>query len=64
LPEKLREKGIDKSFGLRYSVENRITEKTIEAEITVIMLFQRVRGAERRAENRSSNGPLRARGKA
>jgi len=35
-------------------------DKTDEAEIKVIMLSQRVRDDANRAENRSSNGPLRA----
>ena len=34
--------------------------KTVEAEITVMMLPQRARGAESRVKNKSSNGPLRA----
>jgi len=39
-------------------------QQTVEAEITVTMLSQRAREAENRAEYTSSNGPLRARGKA
>lgn len=38
--------------------------KTVEAEITLAMLSQRVRDAENRAENKPSNGPLRAQLKA
>ena len=38
--------------------------KTADAEITVMMLLQRARDAENRAENKSSNGPLRAQSKA
>jgi len=33
--------------------------ETVEAGVTAIMPFQRVRVAERRARNRLSNGPLR-----
>ena len=38
--------------------------QTVEAEITLIMLPQRVRVAENRMENKSSNGPRRAQSKA
>jgi hypothetical protein len=38
--------------------------ETAETEITVIMFLQRARGAENRAENKSSNGPPRAQSKA
>lgn len=38
--------------------------KTVEVEITLIMLPQRARVAENRAEHKSSNGPLRAQSKA
>jgi hypothetical protein len=38
--------------------------KTVEAEITMIMLLQRARDAEKRTENKSSNGPQRAQSKA
>ena len=34
--------------------------QTVDAEITVMMLPQRARGAESRVKNKSSNGPLRA----
>ena len=33
--------------------------QTVEAEVTVMMLLQRVRVAENRVKNKSSNGPLR-----
>jgi hypothetical protein len=36
-------------------------KETDEAEITVAMLIQRVWDAENQAENKPSNGPLRAR---
>lgn len=38
--------------------------ETVEAEITAAMLSQRVRVAGNRAENKPSNGPLRAQSKA
>ncbi|MBO5411122.1 MAG: hypothetical protein J6A60_07660 [Clostridia bacterium] len=50
-------KDIDKSRIGEYNVENII--QTVEAEVKVIMLPQRVRVAESRAKNKSSNGPLR-----
>ena len=40
-----------------------VQHQTVDAEITVIMLLQRARDAENRAENKSSNGPLRAQSK-
>ena len=43
---------------------NLILRETVEAEITAAMLSQRVRVAENRAENKPSNGPLRAQSKA
>lgn len=36
-----------------------ISFKTVEAEIKLVMLPQRVRGAEIRMKNRSANGPPR-----
>ena len=41
-----------------------IKKETVDAEITLVMLIQRVRDAENRAENKPSNGPLRAQSKA
>ncbi len=41
-----------------------IKKETVDAEITLVMLIQRVRVAENRAENKPSNGPLRAQSKA
>ena len=38
--------------------------KTVEAEITVMMLLQKVCAAESQTENKSSNGPRRAQPKA
>ena len=35
-------------------------DKTVEAEIKVVMLLQRAWDAENRVKNRLSNGPLRA----
>jgi len=40
-------------FGKNYNI------KTVEAEITVMMLLQRACGAESQVKNKSSNGPLR-----
>ncbi len=42
----------------------KLNTETVDAEITVIMLLQRARDAENRAENKSSNGPQRAQSKA
>jgi hypothetical protein len=39
-------------------VKNNIIQ-TVEAEITVMMLLQKVCVAENQTENKSSNGPLR-----
>ena len=44
--------------------DNSQLNQTVEAEVKVIMLLQRVRGAASRAKNRSSNGPLRVQSKA
>ena len=40
-----------------------VLNQTAEAEITVIMIPQRARDGGIRAENKSSNGPLRAQAK-
>jgi hypothetical protein len=45
-------------------IMKKMNNQTVEAEITVIMLLQRARVAESRAENKSSNGPLRVQSKA
>lgn len=55
IPHHSAKTGIDKWEKSARMIEN----KTVEAEITVAMLSQRVRDAENRAENKPSNGPLR-----
>jgi hypothetical protein len=47
---------------LCYTNFNFISNQTVDAEITVIMLTQRARDAENWVENKSSNGPLRVQG--
>ena len=54
---KINSKTLDKPYFLCYSVIKLI--ETVDAEIKVIMLPQRVRGAVSRVKNKSSNGPLR-----
>lgn len=54
---KINFKALDKPYFLCYSV-NKLIE-TVDAEIKVIMLPQRARGAVSRVKNKSSNGPLR-----
>ena len=59
---KINSKTLDKPYFLCYSVIKLI--ETVDAEIKVIMLPQRARGAVSRVKNKSSNGPLRVQGKA
>ena len=54
---KINFKALDKPYFLCYSVIKLI--ETVDAEIKVIMLPQRARGAVSRVKNKSSNGPLR-----
>jgi hypothetical protein len=44
---------------MRAIIYKKLIIQTVEAEITMIMLLQRARDAEKRTENKSSNGPLR-----
>ena len=43
--------------------DRNLISQTVEAEITAMMSLQRARGAESRARNKLSNGPLRAQSK-
>ena len=54
---KINFKTLDKPYFLCYSVIKLI--ETVDAEIKVIMLPKRARGAVSRVKNKSSNGPLR-----
>ncbi len=59
--EMAAKKFLDSDSDWCYNPHNFIGQ-TVEAEITATMPPQRARGAESRVGNRSSNGPLRARG--
>ena len=54
-----QEKTIDKTQRKCFN-NYMLYDKTVEAEITVIMLLQRARVAESRVKHRLSNGPRRA----
>lgn len=58
----MRKKGLDNGRAPHYIVYNLIV-KTVDAEITVMMLPQRACGAESQAEHKSSNGPPRVQSK-